>query len=347
MKRIFCLLLLIVAFNVSAIEINSKLSGTWYNPNQDGHGLSIAILDENSTLIFWYVYHPDGTPMFLITVGQNQGNSITGTTYYNTGMRFGEFDPNDRVQTVWGTSTVTFSDCNTATLKYSSNDPAYGSGSIPMVRLASVSGLKCSDSPLHGTYHGSWVEPGEVGYGFAALFENGDMVFFSRDHESGGVGAGQWRVTGSNRFAFDVTIYSVFGGWRTISGSGTFSEDDLTATYTGNGELFATPMSSFQHSLSTAKMAGDYDIHDWNDTVVGSVTVQNNGKITGTTTDGCGIDGSFFVPNTNFNQAYIDAKILNCGDTIDIIGAAIYRNALNEIVIAAFDGWYGYVWTLK
>ena len=116
MKRLLVLLLLFAAFNVSAIEINSKLSGVWYKPSQDGHGLNVVILDESSTLIYWYVYHTDGTPMFLVTVGQNQGNRTTGTTYYHTGMKFGEFDPNDVNETVWGTSTVTFNSCNSATL---------------------------------------------------------------------------------------------------------------------------------------------------------------------------------------------------------------------------------------
>ena len=347
MKRIFGLLLLFVAFNVSAIEISSKLSGAWYNPSQDGHGLSVAVLDENRTLIFWYVYHTDGTPMFLITVGENQGNSTTGTTYYNTGMKFGEFNPDDRQQTVWGTSTVTFSDCNTATLEYSSNDPAYGSGSIPMVRLAFVSGLKCSDSPLHGNYLGIWVEPSEVGYGIAIFFENGDMVSFSRSDKSGGVSVGQWRVTGSNNFAIDVTEYSVFGGREEFSGSGRFSEEGLRATYPDNGEFFATPDPSFQHSLTTAKMAGTYDIHDLFGAVIGSATVESDGKVSGSIFDGCEIVGAINVPNTNFNQAYLDVQVSNCGDIERINGAAVYYNLENVIAVLATDGWTGYNWILK
>ncbi|MBT8075397.1 MAG: hypothetical protein KJN61_02920, partial [Gammaproteobacteria bacterium] len=74
MKRLLGLLSLFIALNASAIEINSKLSGIWYNQDQSGHGLNIAVLDENTTIVYWYVYHIDGTPMFLITVGQNQGD---------------------------------------------------------------------------------------------------------------------------------------------------------------------------------------------------------------------------------------------------------------------------------
>ena len=107
--------------------------------------MNVVVLDENITIIYWYTYHPDGTPMFLITVGENRDNLTTGTTYYNTGMKFGEFNPHDVQESVWGTSTLTFSDCNTSSLEYSSEDPAYGSGTIQMERAGSASGLICSD----------------------------------------------------------------------------------------------------------------------------------------------------------------------------------------------------------
>jgi hypothetical protein len=348
MKRLFGLYLLLLAFNVSAMEINSKLSGIWHNANQSGHGLNVVVMDENTTIVYWYVYHTDGTPMFLITVGQNIGNRVTGPTYYNTGMKFGDFNPNDVTETVWGTSTVTFNSCNSASLSYSSNEPGYGSGTIPMERLASVAGLKCSDSPLHGNYNGSWAIGGEVGYGIASLFENGDIVIGTESSNSGDVSIGQWWVTGNDTFSFEAYRYSVFGGRTYFSGNGTFSEDDLTADYSGGGHLFATPVQSFQHSLTTAKMAGNYYVYDWDDSLVGSVTIQSNGALSGSTSLGCQVNGTFLVPNTNFNQAYLlNAAISGCGDTIYGEGAAIYRNASGEIVIAAADGVTGYAWTLK
>ncbi len=351
MKRIFGLLLLLIAFNASAIEINSKLSGIWSNPNQSGHGLNVVTFDENTTIVYWYTYHTDGTPMFLITVGQNNGNRTTGTTYYNTGMVFGDFNPNDIQESVWGTSTVTFNDCNSASLSYSSNEPGYGNGTIPMQRLASVTGLKCSDSPLHGTYMAVLEEPingyPDTGYGIATLFANGDMVFFAANESRAGVGMGQWRVTTNDGFAFDVTTYSVDGGWNDVSGSGKFNEDALIAAYTGNGKLIATTIPSFQHSLDTAKMAGTYAIHDNNDTIIGSATIQSDGKVTGSTNLGCNFDGWFWVPDTNFNQAYLDVSVSSCGSTERIVGAAVYNNESNQISVMGADGWYGYVWTLK
>lgn len=95
-------------------------------------------------------------------------------------------------------------------------------------------------------------------------------------------------------------------------------------------------------------MAGNYDVYDWDDMLVASATIQNNGALTGTTIDGCQINGTFVVPNKLFNQAYLlDASISGCGDTIYGEGAAVYRNAISEIVVAAADGLTGYVWKLK
>lgn len=347
MKRIFCLFLLFVAYNVSAIEINSKLSGVWWNADQSGHGLNVVVLDESTTVVFWYVYHTDGTPMFLITVGQNTGDRVTGKTYYNTGMKFGDFDPNDIQETQWGTSTVTFSDCNTATLQYSSSVPGFGSGTIPMTKSLSVKGLKCSDSRLHGTYFGAWTVGGEVGYGIATLFENGYLAFGAGSDSSEEVSIGEWRVTGDNSFAFTATTYSVLGGLENISGNGNFNEDALTATYSGNGEFVATPVPSFQHSLNTSKMAGTYNVHDSYDAIIGSATVLSDGSVNGSTLLGCAFDGLIDVPNTNFNQAILDVTVSNCGDTTRIVGAAVFNDPQMAIVVAATDGWYGYVWTLK
>ena len=101
MKRIFSLLLLLVAFNASAIEINRFLSGSWNNPDQNGHGFSIEVISDDLTVFYWYVYNPDGSPTFLLTAGENNGNVTKGKTYYNYGMKWGDFNPADRTELEW------------------------------------------------------------------------------------------------------------------------------------------------------------------------------------------------------------------------------------------------------
>lgn len=348
MKRVLGLIYFFIAIDASAIEIKPSLSGIWFNPEQSGHGLNIAVLDENTTIVFWYVYHPDGEPMFLITVGQNQGDTITGTSYYNTGMKFGEFNPLDIQETVWGSTTFTFSDCNTVSLQYAANEPEYGSGTISMQRLGSVSKLKCTDSPLHGNYSGSWAVGDEIGYGTAALFQNGDMVFWAESDTSGEVGIGEWWTTSDDTFQFQGNTYSVFGGSSFIAGSGIFNEDELTAFYTAGGYLFATPAPSFQNGLTMATLAGEYDVHDWDDAMIGTVKVQGDGILSGSLPSGCQVSGNFVVPDINFNQAYLnDVRIEGCDEATSGSGAAIYRSDTNEILVAVASDTTGFAWTLR
>lgn len=349
MKRLLWVLLLMVAANASAIDINPTLSGSWYNLDQDGHGLNIEVLNDKKVAIYWYAYHTDGTPMWLVTIAKftAPSDTATGTTYYNTGMTWGEFDPLDRVQTEWGTSTITFHDCYTATLEYTADDAAYGSGTIPMERLTYVAGVKCSNSPLHGNYIGSWASNGEIGYGVASMFADGTMVFWVESDTSAEVGSGTWWTTSDHTFQFQGYSYSAFGGESYIAGSGNYSDDDLVAYYTGGGYLFAAPMQSFQHALTTKRVAGDYDIYDWDDTLIGSVTIQDDGALSGSTNSGCQVSGNFIVPDTWFNQALLEASLSDCSGATSFEGAAIHRRALAEIVIAANDSTTGYTWTLK
>jgi hypothetical protein len=352
MKNILCLLLLFTAFNASAIDINKYISGSWYNPAQDGHGINIEVINEKKMVVYWYAYHTDGTPMWLVTIARWEpgSNVATGATYYNTGMTWGEFDPNDRAQTPWGTSTITFHNCNSATLQYEADEPSYGSGTIPMERLTFVAGVKCSDSTLHGIYHGTWLEPGEIGFGLALFFGNGDLVYHAVgvDGSSAEVGTGDWWTTGANTFAFDATAFSAFGGLLEFEGSGTFDEDAIYSTYyDGTGEFVGTPIPSFQYNLTTSKIAGNYTIFDWTDAEVGSATLESNGAVSGSMTNGCQFSGSINVPNTNFNQAYIDLDVTNCVSTTQITGGVTFNNAENSVVVTGTDGWYGYYWVMR
>jgi hypothetical protein len=280
-------------------------------------------------------------------VGVNDGNRTEGTTYYNTGMKFGEFDPTDIQETVWGTSSVTFHNCNSATLEYSSNDSAYGSGTIPMTPVIPVSGNNCSDSPLHGTYSVSLTEQGEIGIGYALLFENGQMTFFSLTASSGSVGLGGWRVSGVNQFEFGADVYSMSGGTYVIEGSGTFNEDALTANYTNSGQLIAHPIPSFQHTLDTQNLAGVYSIQDMSNSFTGTVTFESDGKIVGSTSDGCTLNGTFWIPNIKFNQAQLDVDVSTCADAGKITGGLMYNYATGSINVMGSDGYYGNIWILS
>ena len=85
MKAIIPILLLPLFFSLAHADIRPEHSGTWYNPDQSGHGLSIEVLDDERTIAFWFSYTPNGLPMFLEIIGVNDGHTVTGPAYYNEG----------------------------------------------------------------------------------------------------------------------------------------------------------------------------------------------------------------------------------------------------------------------
>lgn len=347
MKYLLGFGLLIASFNIHAINIQPNLSGSWFNPNQDGHGLAVEVLENDLTLIYWYVYQLDGSPMFLITVGNNTGNTTSGTTYFYSGMKFGEFNPADNTREVWGTTSVTFDKCDTARLTYTANDPAYGSGQIAMQRLTSIAAYACTDTPVHGNYLATLNDSTGFGAGIAIAFENNDLAYLISTDSFYGVALGQWELSGNNHFEFNVSTYSSFGGTELIYGSGTYIDGVIKAQYTGLGQFIAAPVSSFQHKLFVADMAGTFDIVNIGDSsVIGTAIVTNRGLIDATTSDGCTLDGSLSVPNNKFSQGYIIGDITGCSESGGLSGALSFNHKTKTMSVLATNGFTGFAWQL-
>jgi len=347
MKRILLILLAVFALDASARDIDKSITGSWYNPAQSGHGFSVEVLPDGRAVIYWYVYNPDGTPTFLIAIGNVDGDTVHATAYHNTGIPFGTFDNSNRVQTEWGTLDFTVHNCNSATLNYAStmsiDGEEFGDGTVDLQRLASVAGSKCTATPLQGNMHASILQPdGNVATGLGLMFANGDMVFFGADINGASVVMGGWQETAAGSFSFSATLYDVLGGAMPVSGDGYYFEDGFTASYTGGGQLLATRLPSFQRGLSFQTLAGTYDVIDFAfGGSIGSVTVADDGSASGSTIDGCSVSGAFTIPDTNFNQALFEGTISDCGDDLALTGAAIYDFDANGIMVAGTDGEYG------
>lgn len=364
MTKLKAILILITIFSQSiwalspipSFNIDATYSGSWYNPQQSGHGLSIEVLANNTTVIYWYVYNPDGTPTFLITIGQNQDNTTSGDTYIYSGMKFGEFNPNDLNEEKWGTVSLTFYDCGNAELNYSSTDPQFGSSSIPMSRLAWIKGNKCTDSPMQGNYslvHHELKENGDiiVSTGYALLHANGDMaymlgketLFYGMSAEV--IGVGTWFYDEfEESYAFNITNYPIIGSENPVqtTSTGFLRQDGFTS---GNFEelMTATYLRSSQNNLTTETIAGTYGIAE-GDAIFGELIIASDGKITGDFGN-CQLEGQVQVPDTDFNQAgfYLDEK--NC-ENPESINGVLYKN--NEAInLIGFKSSTGIFWSLN
>ena len=126
----------------------ATFSGLWYNPAQDGHGLSISVHSPDNVSVFWYTYDPFGFPIWILGLGQFAGDTIVAEVLYFQGMKFGTWDPSESDMISWGILEIKFEDCNTARLLYSSDlvypsGEEFGEGEIALSRIASIDGLEC------------------------------------------------------------------------------------------------------------------------------------------------------------------------------------------------------------
>ncbi len=102
--------------------VGAEYSGSWYNPDQSGHGFSMEFgkaADESPlAVIYWYTYDSLGNPIFHVGNGVLDGATLQVQFESPYGMKYGEFDPDSVVRENGGTGTFTFSDANNGTFSY-------------------------------------------------------------------------------------------------------------------------------------------------------------------------------------------------------------------------------------
>lgn len=138
------------------IPVSGYLSTSWYNPATSGEGIVMQVyelLDDSQNFIVnftWSAYDPSGLPFWLtgqVTVPRGTRTVTTPMAYVTGGGLGGNAGAADP-PTIWGSATLSFSDCNHLTLTYASNPglPSFvpqGSGTRSWIRLGRVNGMNC------------------------------------------------------------------------------------------------------------------------------------------------------------------------------------------------------------
>jgi hypothetical protein len=130
----------------ATVAIGPGITGSWYDPNQSGHGLALEVLDGSRLLAYWFTFTPDGSQQaWFLGVGSYSGNTATiaQVAQPQGGRWIPNFDPSKITQQPWGALTLTFSDCNHGRVDFSSTVPGYGSGHMDLTRLTMPAGLSC------------------------------------------------------------------------------------------------------------------------------------------------------------------------------------------------------------
>lgn len=126
--------------------IDTSYSGSWFDPGHNGEGIILEVLNAITVVVQWFTYDDEGNQFWIQGVGTIDGKTVTvKEAFYTRGARWGSgFDPDDVERVDWGTITLTFSGCNTATMDYASVVAGFGSGTQDMSRITTLDGAACS-----------------------------------------------------------------------------------------------------------------------------------------------------------------------------------------------------------
>ena len=130
------------------IRIGSGMTGTWFVPDQSGHGFTIEVMpgDPLQMLVSWFVFGPQGGQSWIIARGAIQGNRavLQGSRMVGGGGRFPpNFDAAGVRAEAWGTLTMAFTDCTHGRVEWATTAPGYGDGIVNIERLTLPAGLVC------------------------------------------------------------------------------------------------------------------------------------------------------------------------------------------------------------
>lgn len=125
-------------------SIRADMSGNWFNPEQSGHGIQLEVLDNGRVVLAWYTFDRNGNPLWLFGVGQPNLLTVEVDLLQFTGGRPPAFwDEAEVTSEPWGSLVMEFDTCDAGTLSWTSEDPDFPSGEMPIERLTKLQGLRC------------------------------------------------------------------------------------------------------------------------------------------------------------------------------------------------------------
>ena len=139
-----------------SFQINSGLSGAWFNPDTSSQGLFFEVLPQSNVVFLgWFTYDTELPPgsatatvgaagqRWLSAQGTIKGNQVVMDVVLTSNGLFNSNQETDRTEPgAYGTVTVTFSDCENAMVDF--NLPAANqSGQFDIVRIAADNVALC------------------------------------------------------------------------------------------------------------------------------------------------------------------------------------------------------------
>ena len=142
-------------------------TGQWFNPERNGEGFYIEIIEGSPMQIgiAMYSYDANGNQLWLvgnIAIGADDQSADIPVFQFD-GPKWGPgYDPGDLNRTPFGNILVRFPTCDTA-LFYVLSNVGLESGNYSLIRITSVEGVGCTepaDPPPTGITTGKWAGHG-------------------------------------------------------------------------------------------------------------------------------------------------------------------------------------------
>lgn len=126
-------------------SFNNAVTGSWFDPEQNGHGFMVEILPPGNLLLAtWFVFDPNGNRDWLQAVGEIRDGIAKLTAFrIEDGLFPPQFDADDTRLRYWGTFSMVMNGCNSAAAAWAPDLFGYPEGGMPLARLTRVAGLNC------------------------------------------------------------------------------------------------------------------------------------------------------------------------------------------------------------
>lgn len=126
--------------------LNPSMSSSWYDPAQSGHGIQLQIYSTTRAWMCWYTFDNMGAPVWLCGTGIVVNNLIRFLNVFivEGGQFPPDFDPDMITTASWGQIFIEFDSCDTGYMEWTTDDPRFQDGEMPLVRLAPLWGVECN-----------------------------------------------------------------------------------------------------------------------------------------------------------------------------------------------------------
>jgi len=167
-------------------------SSVFFNPERNGEGNYVEILDDGRAVVYTFTYNPEGDgPAWFLGVGDYHDNSIVLDELFRPiGTSFGEaYDASEVEFTRAGSMSMVFPDCQAdapgGNVAYTGHDGLGYEGLISRAtRLAHITGCGAETAVVNAGLSGTFFDPARNGEGLIVEWlTNGNVlvVFFTYD----------------------------------------------------------------------------------------------------------------------------------------------------------------------